>query len=209
MNSVYEVLQKSERRLAEVHPMIRHMAQRLIAESFYAGVPIIITQGYRSIAYQNELYAQGRTKPGQIVTKAQGGSSYHNYGLAIDFALLMPDGRTASWDTIRDADHDRKADWMEVAEIGKQIGFEWGGDWPRFRDMPHFQFTFGLTMGPLRRGEKPKLTTEAANKIIETKLSPAWKEAHEKGDEQGKKLAAQMADELRVASGQPPKNNLI
>lgn len=204
--NAYEVLAKSEKRLADIHPMVRYMAQRLILESFAAGVPIIITQGYRSIAYQNDLFAQGRTKPGQIVTNARGGRSYHNYGLAVDFALLMPDGRTASWDTLRDGDNDRKADWLEVAEIGKRIGFEWGGDWPKFRDMPHFQHTFGLPVGSLFKGTKPLLKPEVANKIIETFLSPAWHTAHEKGDEAGKKLAAMTADALRIASGQQVKN---
>lgn len=33
------------------------------------------------------------------VTNAIGGSSYHNYGLAVDFALLMPDGKAATLET--------------------------------------------------------------------------------------------------------------
>lgn len=206
-SSVAEVLQKSEARLENLHPIIRHMAVRLVADSFTAGVPIIITQGFRSTEYQNGLYAQGRTKPGPIVTNAKGGRSYHNYGLAVDFALLLPDGKTASWDTRRDGDHDSHKDWYEVAAIGKRIGFEWGGDWDKFVDMPHFQFTMGLSLNELQKGAKPLLKAADANKIIEAYLSPAWNAAHATGDKDGMKRAATLADELRVASGQPKQNS--
>ena len=43
---------------------------------------------YRSFDEQNHLYAQGRTKPGKIVTYAKGGQSYHNFGLAFENKLL-------------------------------------------------------------------------------------------------------------------------
>lgn len=48
--------------------------------------------------------------------------------VAVDFVLLLPDGKAVSWDTTRDGNGDRKADWLQVAEIGKELGFEWGGD---------------------------------------------------------------------------------
>jgi peptidoglycan L-alanyl-D-glutamate endopeptidase CwlK len=99
-------------------------------------------QTYRSIDEQNELYAQGRTKPGKIVTNARGGSSYHNYGLAIDIVLII-DGKTASWDMVTDFDGDHVADWMECVKIFKSHGWEWGGDWKSIKDYPHFQRTFG------------------------------------------------------------------
>jgi peptidoglycan L-alanyl-D-glutamate endopeptidase CwlK len=47
-----------------------------------------LTSGYRSKKEQNELYAQGRSKPGQVVTNAKAGQSYHNYGLAVDFVII-------------------------------------------------------------------------------------------------------------------------
>jgi len=39
---------------------------------------------------QAALYAIGRTAPGKIVTKARPGESYHNHGLAYDWAPLKP-----------------------------------------------------------------------------------------------------------------------
>lgn len=107
----------------------------------------------RTFAEQDALYAQGRTKPGAVVTKAKAGQSYHNYGLAIDIVLVVDtngDGNyeTASWDTKTDFDKDGKSDWSEVVTIFKQHGWEWGGDW-KFLDLPHFQKTFGKSVREL------------------------------------------------------------
>lgn len=109
----------------------------------------------RTFAEQNDLYAQGRTKSGKIVTNAKGGQSYHNYGLAIDIVLLKDtDGNgtfdTASWETNVDFDGDGVADWREVVNIFKRYGWEWGGEW-RFKDDPHFQKTFGNSIADLQK----------------------------------------------------------
>lgn len=64
--------------------------------------------------------------------------SYHNYGLAIDFALQKKDG-SIIWDMEYDGNQNGKSDWLEVVEIAKTLGFEWGGDWKRFKDYPHLE----------------------------------------------------------------------
>lgn len=111
----------------------------------------------RTFAEQDALYAQGRTKlfddKGKrlgVVTKAKGGQSIHNFGLALDIVLLKDsnsDGKfeSASWETNVDFDKDGKADWMEVVNILKRNGWIWGGDWKSFKDAPHFEKTFGHT----------------------------------------------------------------
>ena len=103
-----------------------------------------ITFTLRTFAEQDALYQQGRTKPGPKVTNAKAGQSLHNYGVALDFALII-DGKVASWDAKKDWDGDKQSDWMEVVTIFKRHGWEWGGDWRTFKDMPHFQKTFGYT----------------------------------------------------------------
>lgn len=114
----------------------------------------MITDGFRSVAEQNRLYEQGRTTKGNIVTNAKGGESYHNYGLAIDFALKTSSGNVI-WDWQYDGNKNGKADWAEVVSIAKSLGFEWGGDWAQFKDYPHLQMDFGLTIADLQNGERP------------------------------------------------------
>lgn len=155
MLTLDQVKSKSAGWLGKLHPVLLAGASALIQRSYAKGIPIVITQGMRTIAEQNTLYAQGRTKPGNIVTNARGGSSYHNYGLAIDFALLLPDGKTVSWDTSRDGNNDKLADWQQVAQEAKKLGFAWGGDWTSFKDYSHLEMTFGLTTEQLRAGRQP------------------------------------------------------
>lgn len=153
-----QVRSKSAKRLEGVAPVIKAAAEALIDRCYARGVWIVITQGLRTYAEQDALYAQGRTKPGQIVTKVRGGYSIHNFGYAIDFALLLRDGRSVSWDTLRDDDKDSLPDWGEVVEEAKRLGFEWGGDWRKFVDMPHLQMVFGLTTDQFRAGKRPSQT---------------------------------------------------
>lgn len=148
--------QKTLERIQLLHPKLRDEAVQIYDEICAAltGNSICrFTHTLRTFAEQDALYAQGRSKPGAIVTKARGGQSYHNYSLAIDIALLLDKDQngtfeTASWDTKIDADGDKQADWMEIVGIFKRYGWEWGGDW-RFKDDPHFQKTFGKSINEL------------------------------------------------------------
>lgn len=167
MLTLTQIKNKSAPRLTGLHPVVLAAANALIECCYTCGVPVQITQGLRTIAEQDALYAQGRTKPGPVVTNARGGQSYHNYGLAIDFALLLPNGSSVSWDMARDGDNDQAADWLEVVQQAKRLGFEWGGDWTSLKDYPHFQMSFGLTLSKLRAGAQPSVqAVEAAYKVI-------------------------------------------
>lgn len=142
-----------------LHPIIEEKRDRLIQLALAKGIDIIITDGYRSHNEQNELHAQGRSAPGNVVTQVRGGGSYHNYGLAIDFALRDGEGGVV-WDIERDANANGKSDWFEVAAIGKDLGFSWGGDWQRFKDYPHLEMTFGLSIKELQDGYRPEDVVE-------------------------------------------------
>lgn len=130
----------TEQRIAQLHPNIRQEVTNIINECNRAltdRVQVRISQGLRSFAEQDDLYALGRTKPGKKVTNAKGGQSIHNYGFAVDIVLII-DGKTASWDTFADWDNDKISDWTECVTIFKKFGWNWGGDWKTFKDMPHF-----------------------------------------------------------------------
>jgi peptidoglycan L-alanyl-D-glutamate endopeptidase CwlK len=138
----------------EVNPIVAVKRDQLIQRAAQKGINIVITDDFRSAEEQDKLYARGRTAEGTIVTHVEGGESYHNYGLAIDFALLLKDG-TVVWDLKRDDNKNGKSDWMEVVTIGKELGFEWGGDWYGFKDYPHLEMDFGLSIRELQYGERP------------------------------------------------------
>jgi hypothetical protein len=127
------------RRLGDLHPILTTRGQTLIDLCAHAGFALLMTQGLRTFAEQDALYAQGRSKPGNIVTWAKGGQSYHNYGLAFDFVPL---------DALNKADWDvRHPAWQRAAELGESVGLEWGGRWSaKKRDLPHFQYTGGHTV---------------------------------------------------------------
>jgi len=138
-------------RIDYCHPAIRTKAHEWLVNCSIQNIGVRVTQAIRDYEYQDLLYEQGRTKPGKIITNAQGGQSWHNFGLAFDFCLFHRD-RTISWDMIEDLNHDGISDWTEVVHIANDLGFEWGGDWSKeFRDYPHFQMTFGLTIKEARR----------------------------------------------------------
>ncbi|WP_106388519.1 M15 family metallopeptidase [Jeotgalibacillus soli] len=138
----------------ELHPIVAEKRDELIERAAAQGITIVITEGFRSVEEQDELYARGRTAEGNIVTNAKGGESYHNYGLAIDFAL-QPESGNVIWDMDYDGNNNGKSDWMEVVETAKDLGFDWGGDWHHFRDYPHLQMDFGLSFSELQKGERP------------------------------------------------------
>jgi peptidoglycan L-alanyl-D-glutamate endopeptidase CwlK len=123
------------------------MAEALLATCNQEGCKLTVTSTYRDAEAQDALYAQGRTKPGKIVTNAKGGQSLHNWRVAFD-VVPMRDGKavwgTTGWDGLL---------WMKVGAIGRSIGLEWGGAWSRFPDFPHFQFTGGLMLADFQAGK--------------------------------------------------------
>jgi peptidoglycan L-alanyl-D-glutamate endopeptidase CwlK len=95
----------------------------------------LVNSTLRTFEEQAELFAIGRTKPGDIVTNAKAGESWHNFGLALDVVPLV-NGK-AIWDS---------PFWNRIGELGKQVGLFWGGDFKSFKDKPHFEFHPNLTL---------------------------------------------------------------
>lgn len=139
----------------ELHPIVEEKKEELVKQAEEIGISVIITDGFRSVEEQDAIYQQGRETDGNIVTYAKGGESYHNYGLAIDFALLTNDDNVI-WDLEYDGNQNGKSDWNEVVEIAKELGFSWGGDFTRFKDYPHLQMDFGLSIRELKWGKRPE-----------------------------------------------------
>jgi len=103
------------------------------------GIRVMMPCGYRSIAEQNRLYAQGRTKPGKKVPNARGGYSWHNFALAADYAFVVNGKPT--WD----------GPWDVFGKTARECGLEWGGDFKSIVDRPHVQWTKGRTLAQMRK----------------------------------------------------------
>lgn len=133
-------------RIKLIHPNLRSELGDIykeICEALKGRAECRFTHTLRTFEEQNELYAQGRTKPGVVVTRAKGGQSWHNFGQAVDIVLIVD--KKPVWDIKTDYDKDGRSDWMEVVDVFKRHGWEWGGDW-KFFDAPHFQKTLGRSI---------------------------------------------------------------
>jgi peptidoglycan LD-endopeptidase CwlK len=125
----------SEARLQLVNPSLTAKIHQLASIISLDSQPItlIVSAGVRSWLAQNTLYAQGRTTPGNIVTNAPGGYSWHNYGVAVDCEPEIIDN-TIDWN----AAHPQ---WKRMEEVGVSLGMTSGSNWIRLVDAPHFQVT--------------------------------------------------------------------
>jgi len=109
------------------------------------GLDLLVTCTRRSNEEQDALYAQGRTKPGPIVTNAKAGKSFHQFGVALDLYPIVhgkPDFAGTS------------PNWAKIAAIFKKHGFEWAYEWKHFKEMPHFQMTGGHDLSYFQKGGK-------------------------------------------------------
>lgn len=123
------------RKIEDADPILQNAflkAIELYKEKYPEKPQPFLTCSHRSEAEQLELYAQGRSKPGKIVTYLKKGSKHNSYpSHAIDIAFKNKAG---------------KLDWSSelfslFADIIKSTDARiyWGGDWKRFRDAPHFE----------------------------------------------------------------------
>lgn len=120
----------SSRSIADLRPVFATRAIAWLDECRHAGLDVLITCTFRSMSEQNDLYAQGRTLPGKIVTRAAGGQSSHNYGLALDFVPMIAgkpewSGKSPAWD--------------QAIALAEKHGMESLAHEPRFPEKPHLQ----------------------------------------------------------------------
>jgi peptidoglycan LD-endopeptidase CwlK len=130
----------SEKRLAAVHPelamRVRTLIQHLRTQSF----DIRVVQGLRTYAEQDALFAQGRTKPGQVVTNARGGFSNHNFGLACDLCPFK--AGNPQWSD--------NVGFLAIGKAADLVHLNWGGHWFKLIDKPHVELAAGLTLAECR-----------------------------------------------------------
>src|SRR5215831_5411157 len=133
---------RSEENIKTLKPEVQVLARKLVETAVAQGINVKVIGGSRTYAQQNDLYAQGRTKPGQVVTKAKGGQSWHNFQMAFDIGIFSDDGKKY---------YGEHKDYARCGKIGEDLGLEWGGRW-EFVDEPHFQYNpKGLSLAQVRQ----------------------------------------------------------
>ena len=91
---------------------------------------IRITCGFRGNEEQEILFKNHRSN-------AHGGQSYHNYGLAFDFCVLLPGGQV-------DYKFSKYKHVQEFIDLFKKNGWSYSGDWSKkgFTEEGHLEFNF-------------------------------------------------------------------
>ena len=115
------------RDINRLKPNAKIACEMFLAEAKRQGLAVVVTETLRTKERQAELYAQGRTAPGKIVTWTK--NSRHQSGLA--------------WDVCKNKKGEEYSDigfFEALGAIAKSLGITWGGDWEK-QDMPHFEVT--------------------------------------------------------------------
>lgn len=159
------------RGIDKLHPELQMCVDKFLKECKKQGLNVLVTETLRTKEEQEELYAQGRTKPGKIVTNCRGYQSPHAWGVAFDFCRNEK-GR----------EYDNSDGFFEfVGEIAKTIfdnteyDLFWGGDFKTFVDKPHIEM-------------KKYLPNNSTNWLIDNYGTPeefmsTWYDMKEEGEE--------------------------
>jgi peptidoglycan L-alanyl-D-glutamate endopeptidase CwlK len=111
-------------------------ANALLYSLTHLGIDHVITCTLRSLHEQAELYEQGRSKPGAIVTWARPGESAHNFGLGMDVYPLI-NGKLCT--AFKEGDDVSDPIWQQFGKAVRDAGLAWGGDFKDKADAPHSQ----------------------------------------------------------------------
>ena len=115
------------RDIKELDPVAQKACNLFMTECKKAGLNVCITETYRSQARQDYLYAQGRTRSGNIVTWTK--KSNHTGRMAWDICK-----------NIRGQEYSDPKFFEQCGAIAKKLGITWGGTW-KTPDRPHFEVT--------------------------------------------------------------------
>jgi peptidoglycan L-alanyl-D-glutamate endopeptidase CwlK len=181
---------RSEKFLSAVHPELARRARIIAARLATYGYPVEIGQGLRTVAEQNVLFSQGRTRKGRIITKAAGGFSPHNFGCAVDFLLAKPVPLVlANGTTKLDVRHNpiltlfpdytlsggkvmEHPLWKLLSLEIETVGLVSGYNWKSFQDKPHVEipeldYTHGVVFRALYKQGGMSAVWKAADAVFD------------------------------------------
>lgn len=137
---------KPQRDIAVLHPAIRDAVVKVQEKMNAENHPFRIFEAYRTPQRQAFLYSKGRSRGGRKVTNANAWSSFHQYGLAVDFVLFRDDIRGGwSWETAGKWGRS----WERLHEVAADFNLK-----PLTWEKPHLQIK-GVSIKDLRNGNYP------------------------------------------------------
>ncbi len=111
--------------ITELNPKAQEACNLFLQECSRKGLKVRITETYRSQERQNELYAQGRTAKGNIVTWTK--KSRHTSRMAWDICQ-----------NVKGQEYSDNNFFKNCGKIAEDLGIIWGGNW-KTPDRPHFE----------------------------------------------------------------------
>lgn len=111
--------------LKGIHPDLRRVIDRALQDS---PLDFIVIEGLRTMQRQRELFASGASKTM---------NSRHLTGHAVDLLPIGKNGPAFDWPL-----YDKLGPAVKAAADAEGVDIEWGGDWAKFRDGPHFQLSW-------------------------------------------------------------------
>jgi D-alanyl-D-alanine carboxypeptidase len=142
MTTLAESNARTLRAIDTLAPYFQKRVRGWCTEMVNSKIPPLIYCGFRSYEQQAALFALGRSAPGRIITKARPGESFHNHGLAYDWAPLKPSPKdhtllTIDWEddtAFRIGEHIGLS--FELAAISWETGHLQAAEYPSWRDIP-------------------------------------------------------------------------
>lgn len=141
-----DYLDISTKRIQTLDKRLVDSAMKVLDKCWRNEVPLYIVWGRRTMEEQDLLFRYGRSAPGHVITTRRGGFSAHNYGLALDFALIRYK-RIIGWEDVHDFTYWRQK-WLRAMKYFEEEGWEAGWRWPSF-EPGHVQNLFGQSITDL------------------------------------------------------------
>lgn len=120
-------------RLIGVHPVLISVIASVLDEMDADGHQMFVIDGVRTYARQAELYAQGRTSQGPIVTYKDGVMHRSNHQQRDGFGWAVDCGFTGP------QPFDLRHPWETYGKALESRGITWGGRWS-MKDLPHAEY---------------------------------------------------------------------
>jgi peptidoglycan LD-endopeptidase CwlK len=143
------MIDSPNRSLNLLYPPFLAKVQKGLILAEKVGLHAEIFEGWRSVQRQGDLFAQGRTAPGKIVTWVRPWQSLHQYGVAVDIVFDGDIKPGVQWSWEGDYADGQKDDYAQLAVVMKGVGLEWLGD--KNIERAHFQLSYGMSAQQMAR----------------------------------------------------------